>query len=269
MKLLVVGLFALWSGIFKVGEWLLSFLGTNDVLQVIFTMGLFPIMMNILQFWLIDSIVKASAHSSSVALSDSPRNSADPDTEPLFRGSLEDDDDEHAHPRDIESQLPRSRSTSRDSRTADEPKSSSATTATATGSGTVTPKIIDTSGATTVVHAYPPSMASTSSSPASSRQNSVSPPKRRRSPPPPLALRPIPHATQASLPHLAASPADTHVDEVADEKEWAAWDEHGEDWANRVGEEDWTGRRLHATKNALSNVWADDGHHNTTLREST
>ena len=35
MKLLVVGLFALWPGIFKVGEWLLSFLGTNDVLQVI------------------------------------------------------------------------------------------------------------------------------------------------------------------------------------------------------------------------------------------
>lgn len=35
MKLLVVSLFAIWPGIFKVGEWLLSFLGTSDVLQVI------------------------------------------------------------------------------------------------------------------------------------------------------------------------------------------------------------------------------------------
>jgi len=33
----------------------------GDALQVVFTMGLFPIIMNIVQFWLIDSIVKASA----------------------------------------------------------------------------------------------------------------------------------------------------------------------------------------------------------------
>lgn len=35
MKLLVVALFALWPGIFKLGEWLLSFLGTSDAAQVI------------------------------------------------------------------------------------------------------------------------------------------------------------------------------------------------------------------------------------------
>ncbi|ETW83650.1 hypothetical protein HETIRDRAFT_311686 [Heterobasidion irregulare TC 32-1] len=35
MKLLVVALFALWPGIFKLGEWLLSWLGNDDVLQVI------------------------------------------------------------------------------------------------------------------------------------------------------------------------------------------------------------------------------------------
>ena len=35
MKLFVVALFAIWPGIFKVGEWLLSFLGTSDALQVI------------------------------------------------------------------------------------------------------------------------------------------------------------------------------------------------------------------------------------------
>lgn len=35
MKALVVALFALWPGIFKLGEWLLSFLGTSEAAQVI------------------------------------------------------------------------------------------------------------------------------------------------------------------------------------------------------------------------------------------
>lgn len=35
MKLLVVGLFAVWPGIFTVGEWLLSWTGKDDRLQVI------------------------------------------------------------------------------------------------------------------------------------------------------------------------------------------------------------------------------------------
>ena len=35
MKLLVVALFVLWPGIFKLGEWLLTFLGPSDAAQVI------------------------------------------------------------------------------------------------------------------------------------------------------------------------------------------------------------------------------------------
>ena len=35
MKLTVVSLFAIWPGVFHVGEWLLSWLGTNEALQVI------------------------------------------------------------------------------------------------------------------------------------------------------------------------------------------------------------------------------------------
>lgn len=221
--------------------------------------------MNILQFWLIDSIVKASAHSSSVALpSDSARNSLDPATEPLFRGSIDpDDDDEDGHHHDIENprSIPRSRSASRDSKAvspADEPKSSAATTATASGSGTVTPKIIDHSASPVVVHAYPPSLTSTASSPASSRPSSMSPPKRRRSPPPPLALRPIPHVTQLSLPQLDTSQSDRHteVEEGHDEKVWAAWDdEHVDDWADRVGEEE----RVDARKAVVHDPWTEDG----------
>ncbi|TFK55645.1 hypothetical protein OE88DRAFT_1622416, partial [Heliocybe sulcata] len=60
MKLLVIALFSLFPGIFQIGAWLLAWLGPTDTVQVIFVMGIFPIMMNILQFWLIDSIVKAS-----------------------------------------------------------------------------------------------------------------------------------------------------------------------------------------------------------------
>jgi hypothetical protein len=35
MKLVVLGLFAIWPGIFKIGEWLLSWLGNKDAAQVI------------------------------------------------------------------------------------------------------------------------------------------------------------------------------------------------------------------------------------------
>lgn len=35
MKLLVIGLFAAWPGIFSVGTWLLSFLRSSDALEVI------------------------------------------------------------------------------------------------------------------------------------------------------------------------------------------------------------------------------------------
>ena len=35
MKALVIGLFALWPGIFKLGEWLLGFLGPSNAAQVI------------------------------------------------------------------------------------------------------------------------------------------------------------------------------------------------------------------------------------------
>lgn len=114
MKLVVVGLFALWPGIFKIGKWLLSWLGNKDAAQVIlyvafssslthFTllivgvrsvMGLFPIIMNVVQFWLIDSIVKA--HTPPVALTDSSSRlgAHDDDQEPLFQGDGSDEEDE-------------------------------------------------------------------------------------------------------------------------------------------------------------------------------
>ena len=66
-------------------------------------MGIFPIMMNILQFWLIDSIVKSSPAASVALPTVTPRSSADGEHEhehePLFRASSDDEDDEGADPR--------------------------------------------------------------------------------------------------------------------------------------------------------------------------
>lgn len=62
-------------------------------------MGIFPIFMNIVQFWLIDSIVKASGTPVDPSR---PRYSDAQDHEPLFRPSADDDD---APPCDVESEL--------------------------------------------------------------------------------------------------------------------------------------------------------------------
>jgi len=82
MKLIVVTILSLFPDIYVVGEWLLSWTwaGKGDALQVVFTMGIFPIIMNIVQFWLIDSIVKASA-AATAAQGIVP---TDQDSDPLF-----------------------------------------------------------------------------------------------------------------------------------------------------------------------------------------
>ena len=91
------------------------------VIRTFSTMGLFPILMNVLQFWLIDSIVKGSSNNYAplTLVSETPRGSLDPDSEPLFRASEDDDDDDDGFSarHDIENPIPRaiSRSRSRDS----------------------------------------------------------------------------------------------------------------------------------------------------------
>ncbi|KAF8622193.1 hypothetical protein AX15_007302 [Amanita polypyramis BW_CC] len=61
MKFLVLLILIWFPGLFTIGDWLLSWtrIGSGDTFQVVFVMGIFPIIMNILQFWFIDSIVKA------------------------------------------------------------------------------------------------------------------------------------------------------------------------------------------------------------------
>ena len=242
-------------------------------------MGIFPIMMNILQFWLIDSIVKSSPAASVALPTLTPRSSADGEHEhePLFHASSDDEDDGGAFPahHDIENPRPRSRSHSIDSDrlVPDEPKSLGSGTSTAVGSSPGTPK-----GSKPIdikrdaePHAYPPSLAGSSVPTASSSVASSSPlarsrsPKRKRSDPPPpaLPLQPLSPPVRRHTHNDSLTPKpERRQSHHEEEKEWGDWGEEGDDWAERVGEEEWTGRRMEARKEEVDSVWAQ--HHRTT-----
>ncbi|KAJ7228262.1 vacuolar membrane protein-domain-containing protein [Mycena pura] len=266
MKFMVIGLLALFPGLFTLGAWLLSWTYTEkgDALQVIFTMGVFPIIMNIIQFWLIDSIVKASG----VALDlDTP----DPlDREPLFGAPDDDDENPNVYAEgDIESR-PRALQHSHSSPyTSDHSGSSDHlhTPAETKLSGTSTP---DQRTQPVDMHAYPPSLTGSASS-----ASSVSPPQwpvlreatkpkpKRRGPPSPIHIRNnhrpavnSPRQTPKTAPTPAPAPAPAPVTapapEIRSEDAWGdSWDDT-DDWADKVGDEDWTGRRLEEKKGALS-----------------
>lgn len=196
--------------------------------------------MNVLQFWLIDSIVKAGGFTG-IALPSDPLDPAD--REPLFRSSFDGgedagdgengaDGDAIASPtkRDIEAQrqvqlLRRSNDSS---------------------------------------HAYPPSL-NNSAAAGTVHRASLSPPpalrsalpaRRHRSPPPPLHLRShmVPAVNSPDPPSEASASTGTGTQS---KEVWQAW-EGDEDWVERVGEEEWTGRRAGARKGEVDNVWRDE-----------
>lgn len=269
MKLLVIGLLILFPFLFTIGEWLLSWTwtGDGDALQVIFTMGIFPTTMNILQFWLIDSIVKASTPTS-VALENSPNLSRHPDREPLFRAPSDDEDDgDDYQNRDVENQLSLPRSHSRDltqqidhksfttSSTSDEHKS--------TGS---------TSDQPADQHSYPPSLSSSLTSTSSSSNQSHGSPRpahnllkkaKRRPPPAPLSIRsahtPAVNSPSVAPPYKPASvatiPIVAPIPEVGKENEgWAETWEESDDWERRVDEE---GPKVPVDHGNLVKVWSN------------
>lgn len=217
MKMLVVALVSFWDVLSDIAAWLLSWLGNGDTVQVIFTMGLFPIFMNIIQFWVIDSIIKVGGVG---GLDASPEDPDEADNEPLIDdhdsdGEEEDDDDSgEAAKRDVEAQ----------------------TTTTTT---TTTQRLRHSADST---HTYPPSSpGSPTATPATIRYSSVSPPpvsrslplvQRRRSPPAPLRLLGL---NSHSLPSRASESAGPRMKE-----DWQAWDRE-EDWTEHehehVGEE--------------------------------
>lgn len=58
MKLLVLAMLGLLPFLTTFGDWLLGLFGAHRGWQVVFAMAIFPLAMNTLQFWLIDSILQ-------------------------------------------------------------------------------------------------------------------------------------------------------------------------------------------------------------------
>lgn len=64
MKLAVLVIFYFFPFLFDVGSGILGLFGSHKDFQVLFSMALFPFAMNVLQFWLIDSLLRHNPYSS-------------------------------------------------------------------------------------------------------------------------------------------------------------------------------------------------------------
>ncbi|KAH6659939.1 vacuolar membrane protein-domain-containing protein, partial [Truncatella angustata] len=58
MKICVLVLFLLLPWIARIGDWALSWTDGNEKLQIVFVMMLFPLIMNAMQYYIIDSFIK-------------------------------------------------------------------------------------------------------------------------------------------------------------------------------------------------------------------
>lgn len=81
MKLVVLALIAILPVLILFGNWILSLFGDQRAWQVVFSMAIFPLAMNTLQFWLIDSMLLYNPeHSSYSHLHDDPTLPLEHDT---------------------------------------------------------------------------------------------------------------------------------------------------------------------------------------------
>jgi STIMATE family len=62
MKLCVLGLFAIMPWLSRVGDWALRWTEGDERVQVAFVMLIFPVIMNALQYYIIDGFIKDPAH---------------------------------------------------------------------------------------------------------------------------------------------------------------------------------------------------------------
>ena len=223
MKLLVILVLIFVPGILQIGEWLLRWTrgGDGESLQVILcafhvlpsssldylfitflngsVMGIFPIIMNVLQFWLIDSIVKASGNSY-VELDDNSSESelyVTQDCEPLFRAP-EDEDEDYYRPSDIENGRARQSSSPPSYDVRDKPF--------ITGSTEYNNHYPATTSEQHADHSYPPSLASSMSSTqgaAPRRANNLGKHSRRAAPAPLTIHNPRTPAINSHSPRMS------------------------------------------------------------------
>lgn len=71
VKVCVIIIFTVFPWVEKVGKWILSPF-KNPKSEVVFVMLIFPLIMNVIQFWLIDSVIKAKEHQ--LHADDDPKN---------------------------------------------------------------------------------------------------------------------------------------------------------------------------------------------------
>lgn len=65
MKLCVLAIFAFLPWIAWVGDWALRWTEGNTAVQIAFVMFIFPLIMNALQYWIIDNFIKDPGHGDS------------------------------------------------------------------------------------------------------------------------------------------------------------------------------------------------------------
>lgn len=71
MKFVVLIIFMVFPWISRVGDWALGWTEGNEKLQIVFVMMLFPLIMNAMQYYIIDSYIKMQAEASGDAGLDS------------------------------------------------------------------------------------------------------------------------------------------------------------------------------------------------------
>lgn len=227
-------------------------------------MGIFPIIMNTLQFWLIDSIVKASPEES-VSLNTDAHDGLD--REPLFRASEDDDGDEgQVGQQRYDVENPRALNASSHERGSSSGNTSGSVTPVPTGSKESESDAPSDTG----THSYPPSLSSSITSTSSSTSSLGKPPireatklgKKRKTAPTPL------HVHQSSVPAInspgqVTAPLEPKIQDVplTASHDWDdGWGDEADDWADKVGEEDWTGRRMGEARDDIENTWSrEDG----------
>ncbi|KAF8914263.1 vacuolar membrane protein-domain-containing protein [Gymnopilus junonius] len=242
MKAVVITILILFPGIYLLGEWLLSWTwtGEGDAVQVIFVMGIFPITMNIVQFWLIDSIVKASTTG---PLTLDVEQGTYEDHEPIFHAPENDDD--HGHGADVsDSRRFRNSISSLDSRGLHSQDDLSFATEDATKVSTPNPKSSASSSKHVIEsHEYPPSLSSSFSSNASypnkvpREAKNLLKKTKRREPSTPTHIRVAREGSSrnssmapASIPRTPSPPTAAAVVVPQDRAEWAdPWDDSN-DW---------------------------------------
>ena len=103
MKLCVLALFALLPWIAWVGDWALRWTEGNAALQITFVMFVFPLIMNAMQYWIIDGFIKDPANGDAdYQIANADDSDDEPDDEWLERqrrrreAGIDDDEDETA-----------------------------------------------------------------------------------------------------------------------------------------------------------------------------